>query len=108
MNSHFGTRRDPQAFEDPREQEGAQVIDLATRAVLPQVARAKGGSDLGLAAGVAVVGLLGALIAGFIFGGGASFLSAPISMMSVLWSVVGAIILLLLLRLFRGGFRGRL
>jgi len=55
-----------------------------------------------------VVGLLGALIAGFIFGGGASFLSAPISMMSVLWSVVGAIILLLLLRLFRGGFRGRL
>ena len=55
-----------------------------------------------------VVGLLGALVAGFIFGGGASFLSAPISVMSVLWSVVGAIILLLLLRLVRGGFRGRL
>lgn len=55
-----------------------------------------------------VVGLVGALIAGAIFGGGASFLSAPISVMSILWSVVGAIILLLLLRLFRGGFRGRL
>lgn len=55
-----------------------------------------------------VVGLVGALIAGAFFGGGASFLSAPISVMSVLWSVVGAIILLLLLRLFRGGFRGRI
>jgi uncharacterized membrane protein YeaQ/YmgE (transglycosylase-associated protein family) len=55
-----------------------------------------------------VVGLLGALIAGFIFGGGASFINGPISVMSVLWSVVGAIILLLLLRLLRGGFGRRL
>lgn len=55
-----------------------------------------------------IVGLLGALIAGFIFGGGASFLNAPISVMSVLWSVVGAIILLLVLRLLRGGFGRRL
>jgi uncharacterized membrane protein YeaQ/YmgE (transglycosylase-associated protein family) len=55
-----------------------------------------------------IVGLLGALIAGFIFGGGASFINGPISIMSVLWSVVGAIILLLVLRLFRGGFGRRL
>ena len=55
-----------------------------------------------------VVGLVGALIAGVIFGGGASFLSAPITLTSVLASVVGAIILLLLLRLFRGGFSRRL
>lgn len=55
-----------------------------------------------------VVGLLGALIAGFIFGGGASFINGPISVMSVLWSVVGAIILLLVLRLLRGGFGRRL
>ena len=55
-----------------------------------------------------IVGLLGALIAGFIFGGGASFIDSPITVMSVLWSVVGAIILLAVLRLFRGGFRRRL
>jgi uncharacterized membrane protein YeaQ/YmgE (transglycosylase-associated protein family) len=53
-----------------------------------------------------VVGVLGALIASFIFGG-ASFLSGNISLMSVLWSVVGAIVLLLVLRLFRGGFARR-
>ncbi len=52
-----------------------------------------------------IVGLLGALIAGFIFGGGASFIEGPITLMSVLWSVVGAIILLAVLRLLRGGYR---
>ena len=50
-----------------------------------------------------IVGCIGALIAGAIFGGGASFLGGPITVMSVLWSVVGAIILLAILRLFRGG-----
>ena len=54
-----------------------------------------------------VIGLLGALIAGFIFGGGASFINAPLSLMSILESVVGAIVLLLVLRLFRGGFARR-
>jgi len=49
---------------------------------------------------------LGALVASFIFGG-ASFLSGDISVMSVLWSVVGAIVLLLVLRLLRGGFARR-
>jgi len=53
-----------------------------------------------------IVGFLGALIASFIFGG-SSFLSGDISVMSVLWSVVGAIVLLLVLRLFRGGFARR-
>ena len=53
-----------------------------------------------------VVGFLGALVASFIFGG-ASFLSGDISVMSVLWSVVGAIVLLLVLRLLRGGFARR-
>ena len=52
-----------------------------------------------------VIGLLGALIAGFIFGGGASFIDGPITLMSVLWSVVGAIILLAVLRLVRRGSR---
>jgi len=54
-----------------------------------------------------VIGLLGALIAGFLFGGGASFIEGPITLMSVLWSVVGAIGLLLVLRVFRGGFYRR-
>lgn len=48
--------------EDPRQGEGAQIIDLATRNVLPSVASKKGRSDtLGLAAGVALVALLGAV-----------------------------------------------
>ena len=50
-----------------------------------------------------VVGIVGALIAGYLFGG--SFLSGGINLMSIVWSVVGAIILLLVLRLFQGGFR---
>lgn len=46
--------------KDPREGKGADVISLATRSVLPAVTQRKGSSDaLGLAAGVAVVGLLG-------------------------------------------------
>ena len=52
-----------------------------------------------------IVGFLGALVAGFIFGGGASFINGPITLMSVLWSVVGAVILLAVLRLVRGGYR---
>ena len=43
--------------------------------------------------------------ADFIFGGGASFINGPITLMSVLWSVVGAVILLAVLRLVRGGYR---
>jgi type IV secretion system protein VirB10 len=47
---------------DPREHQGAEIIDLATRNVLPQVAAKPGKSDAaGLAAGVAVVALLGAV-----------------------------------------------
>lgn len=53
-----------------------------------------------------IVGFLGALIASFIFGG-PSILSGGISLMSILWSVIGAIVLLLVLRLFRGGFARR-
>ena len=80
-------------------------------------AAAKAGADVtlverynclgGLSTGglVMVVGFLGALIAGFVFGGGASFINGPITLMSVLMSVVGAVILLAVLRLVRGGFR---
>jgi type IV secretion system protein VirB10 len=46
---------------DPREQQGAEVIDLATRSVLPAVARRKRSDALGLVAGVAIVAGLGAL-----------------------------------------------
>ncbi len=44
---------------DPRERAPAEVIDLATRSVLPAVARRKRSDALGLAAGVALVGGLG-------------------------------------------------
>ncbi len=46
---------------DPRDGAGAEVIDLATRNVLPQVTQRKSGDSLGLAAGVVIVGALGAL-----------------------------------------------
>ena len=47
---------------DPREQESAEVIDLASRNAFPAVTQRKGKSDgLGMAAGVAIVGLLGAV-----------------------------------------------
>ncbi|MBW8753887.1 MAG: TrbI/VirB10 family protein [Sphingomonadales bacterium] len=60
MNSQLGTRSKPEELEDPRDRGGAEVIDLATRSVLPQVAQRSGRSDgLGLAAGVALVALLG-------------------------------------------------
>lgn len=47
---------------DPRERELAEIIDLASRNAFPAVTQRKGKSDgLGLAAGVALVGLLGAV-----------------------------------------------
>ena len=48
-----------------------------------------------------VVGIAGALIAGFIFGGGASILNAPLNITSVLYSLLGAIILLAIVKLIR-------
>jgi uncharacterized membrane protein YeaQ/YmgE (transglycosylase-associated protein family) len=53
-----------------------------------------------------IVGIVGALIAGFLFGGGASILNSPLNMMSILYSLIGAIILLAVLKLFTRG-RGR-
>ncbi len=56
-----GTDGNPEDI-DPRDQETAEVIDLASRNSFPAVTQRKGKSDgLGLAAGVAFVGLLGAI-----------------------------------------------
>ena len=53
------------AFEadfDPRDRQGADIIDLTTRNVLPAVSQRRGRSDgLGLAAGITIVMALGAL-----------------------------------------------
>ncbi|ANY19523.1 Type IV secretion system protein virB10 [Tsuneonella dongtanensis] len=47
---------------DPREGESAEIIDLASRNAFPAVTQRKGKSDgFGLAAGVAVIGLIGAI-----------------------------------------------
>jgi uncharacterized membrane protein YeaQ/YmgE (transglycosylase-associated protein family) len=48
-----------------------------------------------------VVGIVGALIAGFLFGGGASILNAPLNAMSILYSLLGAIILLAIVKVVR-------
>lgn len=47
------------AESDPREGQTAQVIDLATRNVLPTVTQRKRADGLGMAAGVGIVALLG-------------------------------------------------
>ena len=47
---------------DPRESQGAEIIDLATRNVLPSVTQRRPKSEgLGLAAGVVAVALLGGI-----------------------------------------------
>jgi uncharacterized membrane protein YeaQ/YmgE (transglycosylase-associated protein family) len=50
-----------------------------------------------------VIGIVGALIAGFLFGGGASIINAPLNLMSILYSLLGAIILLAVVKLIRRG-----
>jgi uncharacterized membrane protein YeaQ/YmgE (transglycosylase-associated protein family) len=54
-----------------------------------------------------VVGIVGALIAGFLFGGGASIINAPLNIESILYSLLGAIILLAIVKLIRRGSSGR-
>jgi uncharacterized membrane protein YeaQ/YmgE (transglycosylase-associated protein family) len=48
-----------------------------------------------------IVGIVGALIAGFLFGGGASIINAPLNVMSILYSLLGAIILLAIVKVVR-------
>ncbi|PEQ12743.1 type VI secretion protein [Novosphingobium sp. PC22D] len=60
-NAAFRERRKPEQDVDPRETESAEVIDLATRSVLPQVTQRKKADGMGLAAGVLIVGALGAV-----------------------------------------------
>lgn len=60
LNQRFSQRGDPANDSDPRAEGSAEIIDLATRNVLPAVAQQRGRSDaFGVAAGVAVVALLG-------------------------------------------------
>jgi uncharacterized membrane protein YeaQ/YmgE (transglycosylase-associated protein family) len=53
-----------------------------------------------------IVGIVGALIAGFLFGG--SILDAPLSITAILYSLVGAIILLAIYKLVSRGRSRRL
>lgn len=48
-----------------------------------------------------IIGIVGALIAGFLFGGGASIINAPLNLTSILFSLLGAIILLAVVKLIR-------
>ncbi len=60
--SRIPERIAPAVGQDPREGQGAEIIDLATRNVLPAVTQRKPRSEgLGLAAGIAIVGTLGAV-----------------------------------------------
>ena len=55
-----------------------------------------------------VVGIVGALLAGFLFGGGASIINAPLNVTSIIYSLLGAIILLAIVKLIRRGSSRRL
>lgn len=60
LNRRLPERVGSEQDHDPREGQGAEIIDLATRNVLPAVTQRRSGSEgLGLAAGVIVVALLG-------------------------------------------------
>ena len=48
-----------------------------------------------------VIGVVGALIAGFLFGGGASIINAPLNLMAILYSLLGAMLLLAIVKLIR-------
>ncbi len=62
LNNRLAERPDPANDQDPRERAGAEIIDLATRNVLPAVTQRKPGREgLGLALGAGLVGLLGAV-----------------------------------------------
>ena len=50
---------------------------------------------------ILIILIVGALIAGYLFGGGASILNAPLNLMSFLYSLLGAIILLVIVNLVR-------
>ncbi len=62
-NANMRERKDDNRSTDPRDngQDGAEVIDLATRNVLPSVTQRKRGDGLGLVAGIGIVAGLGAL-----------------------------------------------
>ena len=50
-----------------------------------------------------VVGIIGAVIAGLIFGGGNINNSNPLDLTSILWSLLGAVVLLAIVNLIRRG-----
>ncbi|MFL6846440.1 MAG: GlsB/YeaQ/YmgE family stress response membrane protein [Allosphingosinicella sp.] len=48
-----------------------------------------------------LAGIVGALVAGWLFGGGASILNGPLNMMAFLYSLLGAILVLLVVKVVR-------
>jgi uncharacterized membrane protein YeaQ/YmgE (transglycosylase-associated protein family) len=50
-----------------------------------------------------VVGIIGAVIAGLIFGGGNINNSNPLDLTNILWSLLGAVVLLAIVNLIRRG-----
>ncbi len=58
-NSAFRERIDAAENTDPREGQGAEIIDLATRNVLPRVTQRKKADGFGMVAGVLIVAALG-------------------------------------------------
>ncbi|MDT7934176.1 MAG: GlsB/YeaQ/YmgE family stress response membrane protein [Sphingomonadaceae bacterium] len=49
-----------------------------------------------------IIGIIGAVVAGFLFGGGASIINAPLNVTSIALSTLGAVILMVIVSLVRG------
>ena len=78
------------------------IVVIIVGAIVGWVASRIMGTRGGLLTDI-VVGIVGALLAGFLFGR-ATFASGSFSVASLLWSLLGAVILLLVVKLI---FRGR-
>jgi len=61
LNARHRPRGNPEDNNDPRDEGGAEIIDLRTRNVLPSVTQRKKADGLGMVAGIAIVGMLGAV-----------------------------------------------
>jgi uncharacterized membrane protein YeaQ/YmgE (transglycosylase-associated protein family) len=95
-----GRHRPRRSACEPREKSMTLILILVVGAVVGWLAGIITKSGGGLLFDI-LVGIVGALIAGWLFGGGASILNGPLNIEAFLYSLLGAVILLLIVKLIR-------